>query len=146
MLLEHDGLHVRLLDHRVDDRELGLRELLGDLLQRRLLAEAHGHDRREAVAGEAAQRLLALGVVLRLEIAVVGAGVLLELLGALIDALVEGLVELAAEIVDDCGLEGGLLREGSGGGKGEAREREAELGDCHRLCSLLDAGLLPVAP
>ena len=87
---------------------------------------------REAVAGEAAQRLLALGVVLGLEIAVFGAGVLLELLGARMDAFVEGLVELAAEIVDDRGLEGGLLREGGGGGEGEAREREAELGDCHR--------------
>ena len=57
------------------------------------------------VAGEPAQRLLALGVVLGLEIAVLDAGLLLELLGAGIDALVEGFVELAAEIVDDGGLE-----------------------------------------
>ena len=72
MLLEHDRLHVRLLDDGVDDRELGFRELLGHLLQRGLLAEAHRHDRREAVTGEAAQRLLALRVVLRFEIAVFG--------------------------------------------------------------------------
>ena len=63
-------------------RELGVREFLGDLLQRGLLGEADGHDRRVAVAGEAAQGLLALGVVLELEIAVIDAGVLLELLGA----------------------------------------------------------------
>ena len=59
-------------------------------------------------------------------------GLLLELLGAREDALVEGFVELAAEIVDDRGLEGALLREGGGGGEGEAREREAELFDGHR--------------
>ena len=62
----------------------------------------------EAVAGEAAQGLLALGVVLRFEIAVIDAGLLLELLGAAMDAFVEGLVELAAEVVDDRGLEGVL--------------------------------------
>ena len=62
------------------------------------------------------------------------------------DAFVEGFVELAAEIVNDGGLEGRLLRKGGRGGKGEARECEAELGNCHRLCSLFDAGLLPVAP
>ncbi len=89
------------------------------------LAEADGHDRAEAVAREAAQGLLALGVVLRLEIAVIRTGLLLVLLGAHMDALVEGFVELAAEVVDDRRLES-VLREDGGRGKGEAREREAE--------------------
>ena len=53
-----------------------------DFFDGRRLAESHGHDRRMALAGEAAQSLLALGIVLGLEIAVVDAGILLELLGA----------------------------------------------------------------
>jgi hypothetical protein len=90
-------------------------------------------DRAEAVAGEAAQGLLALGVVLGLEVAVLGAGLLLEPLGAGEDALVEGFVELAAEIVDDGGLHGRpLLRERRGRGEGEARQGQSEPGDAHR--------------
>jgi hypothetical protein len=54
-----------------------------------------------------AQRLLALGVVLGLEVPVLDAGLLLEALGPGEDALVEGFVELAAEIVHDGGLHRG---------------------------------------
>ena len=34
MLLEDDGLHVRLVHHHVNDAELGVRELLGHLVCR----------------------------------------------------------------------------------------------------------------
>ena len=40
MLGEEDGAHVGLLHHHVDDRELGVGEVLGDLLQRGGLAIA----------------------------------------------------------------------------------------------------------
>ena len=79
MLLEHDRLHVRQVDDGVDDGELGLGEFGGDLLERRRPGEAGIDDRREAVLGELAQRLLALRVVLDLEVAVGDAGLLLEL-------------------------------------------------------------------
>ena len=68
-------------------------------------AKPDSHDRREAVLGEFAQHLLALRVVLDLEVAEVDAGVLLELGRAVEDALVEGFVELAAEVIDDRGLD-----------------------------------------
>ena len=85
----------------VDQDELGIREFGGDLLERRCPGEGHGDDRVEALAGEVAQRLLALGVVRRLEVAVGDAGFLLELFGAVIGGFVEGLVELAAGAVDE---------------------------------------------
>src|SRR5215213_3612566 len=133
VLLEDDRLHVRLLDDRVDDGELHVRELVRHLLQGRLLAESDGEDRTEAVAGEAAQRLLALGVVLGFEIPVLGAGLLLEALSPGGDPLVEGLIELAAEIVDDGGLEDRSLREGRRRREGETRERETEFRDGHEV-------------
>jgi Fe2+ transport system protein FeoA len=101
MLLEEDRADVGQVDHHVDDGEIGVGELRRDLLQRVAVGEADGDDGVVAAAGEAAQRLLALGVVLDLEIAVVDAGLGLELLGAGIGGLVEGFVELAAEVVDD---------------------------------------------
>jgi hypothetical protein len=78
MLLEHDRLHIGQVDDHVDDGELQVREFGRDLLQRGRLAEADGDDRRIAVAGEAAQRLLDLGVVGRLEIAELDAGLRLN--------------------------------------------------------------------
>ena len=51
--------------------------------------------------GEAAERLLALGVVLELEVDVGAAGVGLPLFGAVEGGFVEGFVELAAEVIDD---------------------------------------------
>src|SRR4029078_8461032 len=58
-------------------------------------------DRVAAVLGEAAQRLLALRGVGHFELDVGGAGLGLELFGAVIGSLVEGFVELAAKIVED---------------------------------------------
>ena len=95
-------LHVRLLDHHVDDRELGVGEV--------------GRDRRSGTSpkakpvittglaprlGEAAQRLFALGVGLHLELLVGAAGLGLAPLGAVEGGLVERFVELAAEVEDD---------------------------------------------
>ena len=76
MLLEHDRLHVGLVDDHVDDAELGVGELVGDLAERGRPGEARHDDRAEAVLGEFAQDLLALRVVLDLEIAEVDAGLL----------------------------------------------------------------------
>ena len=50
---------------------------------------------------KAAQRLLALRVVLDLEVAKIDSGILLELHRAVRHAFVEGLVEFATEIIDD---------------------------------------------
>ena len=80
---------------------LSVGEFLGDLLERVRPGEADGDDRVEALAGEVAERLFALGVVLDLEVAIGDAGLLLELLGAVEGRLVERLVELAADVVDD---------------------------------------------
>ena len=120
--LEHDRLNVGLVDDHVDDAELGLREFVGDLAERGGPGEADGHDRREAVFGEFAQHLLALRVVLDFEVAEVDAGVLLEFGRAVEDAFVEGFVELAAEVVDDRGLDIG----------GEGRRRRHQRGGEHR--------------
>ena len=92
-------------------------------LYRLLEGEAHRHDRAVAVLGELLQRLLALRVVRDLEIAIVDAGFLLEFLGAVIGGFVEGFVELAAEIVDDGGLDvGGERRKGHCGSGHEAED------------------------
>src|SRR5690606_33282733 len=64
----------------------------------------------EAALGEIADRLLALGVVLRLEILVVDAGLGLELLRAVEAGFIERLVELSARAIDDRRLDVG--REG----------------------------------
>ena len=73
-----------------------------------------GHDdRAEAVLGEFAQDLLALGVVLDFEVAEGDVEFLAELGRAVEHALVEGFVELAAEIIDDGRLDlGGVSRGG----------------------------------
>ncbi len=101
MLFEDDGLHIRKIDHEIDDREAHIREFRRDLLQRRAIGEADGDDRRMAIACETGQRLLALGVVLDLEVAIGDAGFLLEGLGAVIGGLVEGFVEFPADIEGD---------------------------------------------
>ena len=120
--LEHHRLHVRLVDHHVDDAEFGVREFVGDLVERGRPGEARHDDRRVAVLGELAQDLLALRLVLDFEIAEVDAGVLLELARAVEDALVEGLVELAAEVIDDRRLDvGGPGRRGGGQAAAEKR-------------------------
>ena len=70
MLLEDDRLDVRQVHHRVDDRELEIRELLGDLLHAGRLGEADAHGDLGAAAGHVAQRLLPLGLVRDLELAI----------------------------------------------------------------------------
>ena len=93
-------------------------------------AKPRHHDRAEAVLGEFAQDLLALGVVLDFEVAEGDAGLLAEFGRAVEDALVEGFVELAAEIIDDGGLDvGGVGRGGSeetAGAKRGAQEQRRE--------------------
>ena len=75
-----------------------------------------------AVAGEAAQRLLALRVVGGLEVAKLDAGLGLELLGAVEGGLVEGFVELAAQVVDDRRLDvGGECRKAHRGSGQKAK-------------------------
>ena len=79
---------------------MGLGELGGDRGQRRGPGEARDDDGRKALLGELADGLLALGVARNLEVAVIAAGFLLVLLGAIIGSLVEGFVELAATVID----------------------------------------------
>jgi hypothetical protein len=131
MLLEDDRLHVRQFDDHVDDREFQVRELGRDLLQGGGLREANGDDRRMAIAGEAAQGLLDLGVVGRLEIAEVDIRLLLELLGADEDTLVEGFIELAALVVDDRRLDRLRLRQCRHSRKRNAGERRRERTQTH---------------
>ena len=133
MLLEHDRLHVRLVDHHVDDAELGVGEFAGDFLERGRPGEADGHDRREAVLGEFAQHLLALRVALDFEIAEIDARFLLEFRRAVEDAFVEGLVELAAEVVDDRRLD--VRREGGGRSQERKTKRRAHARRKNRLIS-----------
>ena len=126
--LEHHRLHVGLVDDHVDDAELGLGELVGDFRQRGGPGEARHQDRAEAVLGELAQHLLALGVVLDFEVAEGDSGVLGEFRRAVVDALVEGFVELAAEVIDDRGLDDVGRQDG---GRGEQRRGESrKLGEC----------------
>ena len=89
VLLEDDGLDVRLVDHRVDDGEVGLGILGGELLERGGEGEADGDDDVGAATRHPAQRLVALALVRDLELEVADAGLLLELLGAVIGGLVE---------------------------------------------------------
>src|SRR3546814_1894104 len=74
-----------------------------DVCSSDLLGEADAEDGVGAALRHAAQRLLALGLVGDLELAVLDTGFLLEPLDAVVDALVEGLVELAAHVEDHCG-------------------------------------------
>src|SRR6478735_1610962 len=144
MFVENRRLYVGFLDNRIDDGELDLGKLVGDFFQSRFLAEPDSHDRAVSLAREPTQGLLTLCVVLRFEIAVIRARILLELFSAHMDAFVEGFVELAPEVVHDRGLES-VLRENGGGGEGEARECEAESGSFHRQFSLSGPDCNPVA-
>ena len=78
----------------VDDRELRLGKFLRDLLDRIGLGEADADDRVLAALGEAAMRLLELGLVGGDEFGVVDAGLLLEALGAVGDASLKDLSNL----------------------------------------------------
>src|SRR3546814_8547785 len=97
-LLEHDGAHIGQLDHGIDDGKAGIRKFLGDLGQGVRLGEADAEDGVGAALRHAAQRLLALGLVGDLELAVLDTGFLLDPLDAVVDALVEGLVVLATTV------------------------------------------------
>mmetsp|Transcript_26286 Transcript_26286/g.62295 ORF Transcript_26286/g.62295 Transcript_26286/m.62295 type:complete len:225 (+) Transcript_26286:421-1095(+) len=106
MLLEQHRLHIGQVDLCIDDRELGLGEVLGHLLQRRGLGKADADDGAGALLGHAADGLHALRVVADLELEIGLAGLLLPLLGTGIAGLVEGFVELAAHVEDHRGLLG----------------------------------------
>ena len=125
MLLEDEGLDVRLVDHHVDDGELGFRELGGNLLYRRAHVEADGDDGAVATAGQTTQTLLALGFVLGLELLDLDAFVLVVDFDAVAEhGFVEGLVEFASGVIDDGGLGGCLGRKGSEGEGGHGGQLE----------------------
>ena len=71
------------------------------VLDGRRLGEAHRHHHLRAAPRHVAQRLLAHGGVRDFELAVLDAGVRLELFGAVEGGLVERFVELAAHVEDD---------------------------------------------
>ena len=144
MLLVDDRADVRLVDDHVDDGEFGVREIGGDLLERRRPREAGHDDRVVAVLGELAQRLLALGVVLDFEIAVFDAGFGLELLGAVEGGFVEGFVELAAEIIDDRRLD--VRGEGRNGHRCSGQKAQYEtLHVIHTLSVVFPLNAAPTA-
>ena len=125
MLLEDEGLHVRLVDHHVDDGELGVRELGGDLLYRGAHVEADGDDGAVATAGQTTQALLALGFVLGFELLDLDAFVLVVDFDAVAEhGFVEGLVEFACGVIDDGGLGGCLGGQGSEGEGGHGGQLE----------------------
>ena len=112
--LEIHGLHVRLVDERVDDGELGVGELVGDLAEGGRPGESGHDDRAEAVLGELAEDLLALRLVLDLEIPEFDSGLVAKLGRAVEHAFVERLVELAAKVINDGWLD--VCGGGRGGG------------------------------
>ena len=63
LFLEDDGLHVRQIDHHVDDRELEIGIFLGDFFKGSGLGKARGDDRAVALVGKVADGLFALGFV-----------------------------------------------------------------------------------
>ena len=126
VLLEHDRLDVGQLDDRVHDGELEVRELLGDLLHAARLGKADPHDDRRAATRHVAQRLLALGLVGHLELAIRDPGLFLETLGPGVRRLVEGFVEFPAHVEHDGGREL-LSRDGAHlGQRDEDRDGGAE--------------------
>ena len=127
MLVEDDRAHVGLVDDRVDQHELRVGEFRRDDLHGGGVRKARDDDRVVPALREAAQRLLALGVLLEFELGVFDARLLLEPLGALVGGLVEGFVELAAPVEDDRRV--GVLgmgrdrREREGGGRSHGLEK-----------------------
>ena len=123
--LNSDRLHVRQVDDRVDDRELGLRVALRDLLERggeaKPTATTTSAPRLRTMRSIACSRWASLR---HLELEVGHAGLLLELLGAVVGGLVERLVELAAHVEDDRGLEvlGGRRSRGQRQGERQGAE------------------------
>ncbi|MCC2664125.1 MAG: hypothetical protein K0S35_2047 [Geminicoccaceae bacterium] len=128
MLLEDHRLDIRLLDHRVDDHELGVGEFLGDLLERGGEGEADRDHHVGAAARHPAERLVALRLVGDLEFEILDPGLLLEALGAVVGGFVEGLVELAAHVEDDRRRELGGHR---GAGGEQARRERRKKASCH---------------
>ena len=125
MLLEDEGLDVRLVDHHVDDGELGVRELGGDFLYCGTHVEADGDDGAVATAGQTTQALLALGFVLGFELLDLDAFVLVVDFDAVAEhGFVEGLVEFACGVIDDGGLGGCLGGQGSEGEGGHGGQLE----------------------
>src|SRR3546814_17635274 len=112
-------------DLGIDDGKAGIRKFLGDLGQGVRLGEADAEDGVGAALRHAAQRLLALGLVGDLELAVLDTGFLLEPLDDVVDALAEGLVELADHVDAHCGLD--LRRTSQGGRYQKDRSRTREM-------------------
>ena len=101
MFVEHDRFDVRRIDDHVDDRELGVREVRGDLGQRVTKGKA-GHDDRVCTGfGQTTQRLFALGFVLHFQFLERAAGFFGPTGCAIEGRFVEALVELATKIEDD---------------------------------------------
>ena len=117
---------VGLVDDRVDDRELRCRGTRPRSSRAGSRRRSRPRRRCRAALRHAAQRLLALALVGDLELEIGDAGLLLELLGAVVGGLVERLVELAAHVEDDRGLEVlGGLRRSRGQRQGERQARRA---------------------
>jgi len=86
---------------RVDDGELEIRELPGHSLRAACLGEPDPDDDLRPTPRHVAQRLLALGLVRHLELAIRDGRLLLEAFGAGVRGLVEGLVELSPHVEHD---------------------------------------------
>ena len=101
MLLEHDRLDVRLLDHHVNDGELQFGELFGDFFDAGSLAKTDTNDGAGAPLGHAANGLLALRFVGHLKIQIRLAGFLFPLFHAAVGRFVKRFVKLAAHVIHD---------------------------------------------
>jgi hypothetical protein len=143
MLVEDHRLHVRRIDHHVDDGELGVGKVGGHLGQHVAEGKAGHHDGVGARLGQTAQRLFALRFVLHLQLLVGAAGFLGPTLGAVEGGLVERLVELAAQVEDDGGFcQRGAGHQGQGGRRPAQRfhQRHGYLSRLIRHSAALSAG------
>ena len=100
MLVEYHGADVRRVNDHVDDGELGVGVIGCDLTQSGAESETGHDDRVGAGFSEAAERLLALGFGLKLDLVEAAAGFFGPAERTVIGGFVKRLVELAAEIED----------------------------------------------
>ena len=113
-----DRLDVGLFHHHVDDGELGIGVIRGNLVQHVAKGESGHHDGVGARLGQAAERLFTLRLGLHFQFLVGAAGFLGPALRAGEGRLVEGLVELAAKVEDQ-------RRFGQGRSARQCRQRHA---------------------
>ena len=116
MFPKHHRAHIRLIHNHIDDGELGVWVVGGDLIENIAKGKArHDHGVGSGL-GKAAERLLALGFRLQFNLAKIATAFALPTQSAVIGRLVERFVKFAPQIKDHGGL----------GRKGRRRERQRQ--------------------